>query len=336
VRIGAHESIAGGMPLAVERAVADGCESLQVFNKSSSQWKAKPLTREECETFRAAVDEAKLPVVSHGSYLVNLAGPEKVLFEQSVHAFAEELERCDRLGIPWLITHPGSHKGAGEAEGIERIAGAIDRIYDAHPGLSTNVLLENTAGMGACLGWRFEELGAIRAASKHARRIGICFDTCHAFAAGYDMRTREGYENTWAQFERHVGLVHLKAFHLNDSKKDLDCRVDRHESIGDGFIGKETFRFLVNDPRFAHTPGMLETPPLESGEMSFKKNLKRLRALREKTPSDGAQGRAKPDPERKGEAPSPGRALPATPRRRASPPKARKAPRAPAPRARSK
>lgn len=283
VKIGAHESIAGGMPLAVERAVADGCESLQVFNKSSSQWKAKTLTREECEAFRSATEEAGLPVISHGSYLVNLAGPDAAMFEMSVKAFAEELERCDRLGIPWLVTHPGSHKGTGEEQGIERIAGALDRIFDAHPGLSTNVLLENTAGMGACLGWRFEELGAIRKSMRHAKRVGICFDTCHAFAAGYDMRTKAGYDRTWKEFDREVGLKTLKAFHLNDSMKDLNCRVDRHESIGDGFIGKETFRLLMNDPKFKDTTGVLETPPLESGEMSFKKNLKRLRKLRSAT-----------------------------------------------------
>ena len=281
MKIGAHESIAGGMPLAVERAVADGCESLQVFNKSSSQWKAKVLTREECEEFRRALDDAKLPVISHGSYLVNLATPDPALWKMSVAAFADELERCDRLGIPHLVTHPGSHKGSGEKAGIERVARAIDEIYDSRPGLSTDILLENTAGMGACIGWRFEELGAIRKSTKHAKRVGICFDTCHAFAAGYDMRTRAGYERTWKEFDREVGLKTLKAFHLNDSMKDLNCRVDRHESIGDGFIGKETFRFLVNDPRFAATTGVLETPPLESGEMSFQQNLKRLRRLRE-------------------------------------------------------
>lgn len=280
MKIGAHESIAGGIALAVERAIADGCEALQVFNKSSAQWKAKPLSREECLGFRAAVEDADLPVISHGSYLVNLAAPERSLLNMSMRAFAEELERCDRLGIPYLVTHPGSHKGSGAEAGVRRVAAAIDSIYDARPGLSTDVLLENTAGMGACIGWSFEELAAIRAASKHSRRIGICFDTCHAFAAGYDMRTKQGYEATWAHFDRTLGLTHLKAFHLNDSVKDLDCRVDRHASIGEGFIGKETFRLLMNDPRFAGTPGLLETPPLENGEMSFRLNLRRLRKLR--------------------------------------------------------
>lgn len=294
MKIGAHESIAGGMPKAVERALEDGCESIQVFNKSSSQWKAKVLTREECGEFRRAIDDAKLPVVSHASYLVNLCTPDPLLLKKSIAAFADELERCDRLGIPWLITHPGSpieHDALAEARGIERFAKALDSIYDARPGLATGVLLENTAGQGACLGWKFEHLGAIRAAAKHARRIGVCFDTCHAFAAGYDMRERDGYEKTWREFDRHVGLKHLKAFHLNDSKKDLSCRVDRHESIGDGFIGKSTFRFLMNDPRFADTPGVLETPPLESGEMSFKLNLRRLRRLREKPVSAAATPR---------------------------------------------
>ncbi len=288
MRIGAHESIAGGMPKAVDRAIADGCESLQVFNKSSSQWKAKPLTREECETFSRMIDDAKLPVVSHASYLINLCSPDPLLLKKSTAAFADELERCDRLGIPWLITHPGSPidgDAKAEALGIERLAAAIDSIYDSRPGLATGVLLENTAGQGACLGWKFEHLGDMRAAAKHSRRIGVCFDTCHAFAAGYDMRERDGYDAVWSAFDRAVGLRHLKAFHLNDSRKDLECRVDRHESIGDGYIGKSTFRFLMNDARFADVPGVLETPPLESGEMSFKLNLRRLRRLRDAAPA---------------------------------------------------
>ena len=281
MKIGAHESIAGGMPNAITRAVDDGCESLQVFNKSSSQWRAKDLSPEECAEFRRGLDEHGFPVISHASYLINLAGPEKKLHRKSVAAFAEELERCDRLGIPFLVIHPGSHKGTGLEPAIERVAKALDSIYDARPGLAANVLLENTAGMGNCIGNTFEDLAGIRAAMKHARRVGVCFDTCHAFAAGYDMRTREGYEATWAAFDRTVGLAHLQAFHLNDSKKDFHCRVDRHESIGDGFIGKETFRFLMNDPRFDRVPGVVETPPLESGEMSFRLNLRRLRRMRE-------------------------------------------------------
>jgi deoxyribonuclease IV len=280
MKIGAHESIAGGMEKAVERALEDGCESLQVFNKSSSQWKAKTLSGEEIELFRRGLADAKLPVISHASYLINLAGPDKKLHRKSVAAFADELERCDRLGIPYLVIHPGSHKGTGEDGGLERAAAALDSIYDARPALATNVLLENTAGMGNCVGNTFEQLATIRTAMKHSRRVGVCFDTCHAFAAGYDMRTYAGYEATWARFDATVGLSNLKAFHLNDSKKDLACRVDRHEWIGDGFIGKDLFRFLVNDPRFADVPGVLETPPLESGAMSFKLNLRRLRKLR--------------------------------------------------------
>lgn len=272
------------MEKAVERAVVDGCESLQVFNKSSSQWKGKALSGEEIALFRRGLEDAKLPVISHASYLINLAGPDKKLHRKSVAAFADELERCDRLGIPHLVIHPGSHKGTGEEAGLERVAAALDAIYDARPALATDVLLENTAGMGNCVGNTFEQLAAIRSAMKHARRVGICFDTCHAFAAGYDMRTRAGYESTWAHFDATVGLARLKAFHLNDSKKDLACRVDRHEWIGDGFIGKDLFRFLVNDARFASVPAVLETPPLESGEMSFKLNLRRLRKLRASMP----------------------------------------------------
>lgn len=297
MKLGAHESIAGGMEKAVERAVEDGCEALQVFNKSSSQWKAKTLGAEEIELFRRGIAEHSFPVISHASYLINLACPEKKLLRKSIAAFADELERCDRLGIPWLVIHPGSHKGTGEEAGLERVARAIDSIYDARPALAAGVLLENTAGMGNCLGNTFEQLASIRAQMKHANRVGICFDTCHAFAAGYDMRTREGYDATWAAFDRTIGLSRLQAFHLNDSKKDFHCRVDRHEWIGDGYIGKETFRFLVNDRRFDALPAVLETGPLESGEMSFKLNLRRLRRLIEKPaarsgPTEKAAGRA--------------------------------------------
>ena len=281
MKIGAHESIAGGMEKAVERAVDDGCESLQVFNKSSSQWKAKTLGAEEIELFRRGVAENRYPVISHASYLINLASPEKKMHRKAIAAFADELERCDRLAIPYLVIHPGSHLGTGEEAGLARVAAALDSIFDSRPALATNVLLENTAGMGNCLGNTFEQLGTIIGAMKHSRRVGVCFDTCHAFAAGYDMRTREGYEAAWAHFDATVGLSKLKAFHLNDSKKDLNCRVDRHEWIGDGYIGKETFRFLMNDSRFTDHPGVLETGPLESGEMSFKLNLRRLRKLRE-------------------------------------------------------
>jgi deoxyribonuclease-4 len=280
LKIGAHESVAGGLHLAIERALEDGCESLQVFNKSSRQWAAKPLTREEAALFRKELAASKLPVISHGSYLVNLARPKSDMHDKSVAAFADELERCDQLGIPQLVTHPGSCLGTDEDAAIERMAAAIDAIYDARPGLATDVLIENTAGQGDCIGWTFEHIAKIRAASKHGRRLGVCFDTCHAFAAGYDMREKKGYEKVWKEFDRVIGLAHLKAFHLNDSKKDLSCRVDRHESIGEGFIGKEHFRLLMNDRRFRHHVAVLETPPLESGEMSFQKNLRRLRKLR--------------------------------------------------------
>ncbi len=272
------------MPKAVERALADGCDSLQVFTKSSSQWKGKELSREECDDFGRAVDRARLPVITHGSYLINLASPDPLLWRKSVTALADELERCDRLRIPFLVLHPGSTTRDGsEDDGIGRVAAAIDDVFEARPALAADLLLENTAGQGACIGWRFEHLAAIRAAAKHGRRVGICFDTCHAFAAGYDLRRVEGYEAMWSAFDRVVGLRHLRAFHLNDSKKDLNCRVDRHAWIGDGFLGKEPFRLLVNDPRFADHPAVLETPPLENGEMSFKLNLKRLRRLEKRS-----------------------------------------------------
>ena len=258
----------------------DGCESLQVFTRSSRAWESKAIGEEEAELFRRGIRESGLPVICHASYLINLCGPRVDMHRRSVTAFEDELLRCDRLEIPWLVIHPGSCLGTGEEPAIDRMVAAIDAAYDEHPALATGILLENTAGQGDCVGHRFEHLAALRAASRHSRRIGICFDTCHAFAAGYDLRERAGYEKVWAEFDRVIGLAHLKAFHLNDSKKDLHCRVDRHEWIGDGYIGREHFRMLMNDPRFVDLPAVLETPPKENGEMSFKLNLRRLRKLR--------------------------------------------------------
>jgi deoxyribonuclease IV len=259
--LGAHMSIAGG----VGNALLDGkkvdCDAIQIFTKSSRQWAAKPYTGEEIEQFKINQKETGIAaVVAHDSYLLNLGSPDGALRKRSVAAFIDELERCEVLGVTNLIAHPGAHVGAGEAEGIKTIAKSLDEVHKACPAYKTKVTLEITAGQGSNLGYRFEQIGAIIDATKECDRLRVCFDTEHAFAAGYDLRTKEGYERTFSEFDEAIGLDRLAAFHLNDSKKEFHSRVDRHEHIGKGFIGIEAFRFLMNDKRFWGLPMCLETP----------------------------------------------------------------------------
>jgi len=259
-RLGAHMSIAGGLPQAIVRARAVDATALQVFVKSSNQWAARPFAPGEVASYRASSREAGLDrhTLAHASYLINLASPDETLWEKSVLAFRLELDRCDALGIPWLVVHPGAHVGSGVANGIARVAAALDRaLATAEQG--AGVLLETTAGQGTTLGARFEELGEILEASKHSDRVGICFDTCHAFAAGYEFRSAASYAETMAALDRAVGLARLHGFHLNDSKGDLGCRRDRHEHIGKGKVGLEAFRLILSDARFRDVPMVLET-----------------------------------------------------------------------------
>jgi deoxyribonuclease-4 len=254
-------SIAGG----VGNALLDGkkvdCDAIQIFTKSSRQWAAKPYTGEEIERFKINQKETGIAiVVAHDSYLLNLGSPDAPLRQRSVAAFIDELERCEVLGVTNLIAHPGAHVGAGEAEGIKTIARSLDEIHTACPGYKTKVTLEITAGQGSNLGYRFEQIGAMMDATKQNDRLRVCFDTEHAFAAGYDLRTKDGYERTFGEFDEAIGLDRLAAFHLNDSKKEFHSRVDRHEHIGKGFIGVEAFRLLMNDKRFWGLPMCLETP----------------------------------------------------------------------------
>ena len=258
--LGAHMSIAGGLPQAIARARAVDATALQVFVKSSNQWAARPFAPGEVASYRASSREAGLDrhTLAHASYLINLASPDETLWEKSVLAFRVELDRCDALGIPWLVVHPGAHVGSGVANGIARVAAALDRaLATAEQG--AGVLLETTAGQGTTLGARFEELGEILEASKHSDRVGICFDTCHAFAAGYEFRSAASYAETMAALDRAVGLARLHGFHLNDSKGDLGCRRDRHEHIGKGKVGLEAFRLILSDARFRDVPMVLET-----------------------------------------------------------------------------
>jgi deoxyribonuclease-4 len=270
--LGAHEAIAGGVSKAFARAEADGADCLQIFTRNARGWAAKPIDPEEAERFRKEAARTGKPTAAHSSYLINLASSDPAIRKRSWSALTDELVRCTRLAIPFLIFHPGSHEDA--EKGLALVAAGINHALDRVPG-RVRLLMETTAGQGSSLGWRFEHLSTIRKAVAGAlrRRVGVCLDTCHVYAAGYDLVTAKGYEATFAEFDRQVGLEHLGAFHLNDSKKALGLRVDRHEHIGRGAMGLEPFRRLVNDTRFAELSGYLET------DGQFRENLAVLRSL---------------------------------------------------------
>ena len=259
--LGAHMSIAGGVDKSLLLGKMVECDAIQIFTKSSRQWAAKPYTKEEIELFDINRHATGIgTVIAHDSYLLNLGSPDDALRKRSIAAFIDELERCEILGVTNLVAHPGSHVGAGEEEGIKTIARSLDEVHKACPGYNVRVTLEITAGQGSNLGYRFEQIGKMLDATKENDRLRVCFDTEHAFAAGYDIRTKEGYERTFVEFDEAIGLDRLAAFHLNDSKKEFNSRVDRHEHIGKGHIGVEAFRFLLNDKRFWGLPMCLETP----------------------------------------------------------------------------
>jgi deoxyribonuclease-4 len=279
MRLGAHESIAGGLHRAFDRAQLATCDAVQVFVKSNRSWAVKPLTEEEIAQFKARAEESGVwPVVGHTSYLLNLGTPDEALWTRSRDMLITEVERCEALGVEWLVLHPGSHVGSGEEAGLARVAQGLGEVHAATPGFRTQILLETTAGQGDSLGHTFEQLARIIELTPQGERLGVCLDTCHAFAAGYELRTVEGYAATMAAFERAVGLGRLKALHLNDSKGELGERKDRHEHIGKGYIGLEGFRNVLNDPRLAGLPGLLETPKGEELEED-RENLRVLRAL---------------------------------------------------------
>jgi deoxyribonuclease IV len=279
MKLGAHMSISGGLHKAFGLGERAGCDTIQIFSKNQQQWRAKPLIDQEIASFKAEQLRSGLgPLIVHDSYLINLASPKDELWEKSIAAFAEELERCAALGIPYLVTHPGAHTGAGEQAGLQREADAINRLFEQGVGGDTMVLLETTAGQGSCLGYRFEHLARLIELIGRDERLGVCVDTCHLLAAGYDIRTPEVYDATFAEFDRVVGIDRIKAIHLNDSQKDLGSRVDRHAHIGEGCIGLEGFRALVNDQRFAELPMILETPKGEDLAEDIA-NLATLRGL---------------------------------------------------------
>jgi deoxyribonuclease-4 len=251
---------AGGVHRAVDHARTAGATALQVFVKSARQWASRPLAPDEVEAFRDGIvrEDLSAHVLAHGTYLVNLASPDDLVWRRSIDTLAAELERCRTLGIPSLVLHPGSHMGMGEAAGLARVVRAIDRALGR--GAGPALLLEITAGQGTCLGHRFEQLGWVLARVRRPERVGVCFDTCHAHAAGYDLRDRRSYLATFRAFDRAIGLARLRAFHLNDSKAPLGSRRDRHEHIGRGTLGLAPFRHLLNDRRFRGVPMVLETP----------------------------------------------------------------------------
>ena len=277
--LGAHESVAGGAYHAIARGKADGCEAIQIFARPSAQWRAKPLTSEEVSLFRSEHATVGWPVMSHASYLINLSAGDPVILAKSREALAEEMLRAEELGLDFVVLHPGAHLGAGAEAGIGAAAESLSDLYDRTRGVRVRLLLEITAGQGTCLGCRFEEMEGILARARGGHTVGICFDTCHAHASGHDLSTEEGYDRVFGHFARVIGLERLLAFHLNDSKTPVGSHVDRHAEIGDGYLGLLPFWRLVNDPRFAATPAVLETPSGPDQLPSFARNLARLRAL---------------------------------------------------------
>lgn len=278
--LGAHMSIAGGVGLAPLRGQEVGCRAIQLFTKSSNQWRAKPLTPEEIVRYRENLQAAGIALaVAHDAYLINLASTDPTLQQRSTAAFLEELERAEALGIPYLVTHPGAHMGAGEKAGLRQVANSLRDLLKQTKGYRVQVVIETTAGQGTSLGHRFEQIAVLLDQIGLPERTGVCLDTCHVFAAGYDIRTPHAYADVLGAFDIIVGIDHLKVIHLNDSKKELGCRVDRHEHIGKGAIGLGAFRCLVNDPRLRGLPMILETPKDGDFVMADRRNLDTLRRL---------------------------------------------------------
>jgi deoxyribonuclease-4 len=283
MRLGAHESIAGGLVNAFDRGQTATCDSIQIFTKSNRQWKARPLEDEEVAAWRERMHAEEesggiFPVVAHTSYLINVGSPKEETWEKSYNALKIEVERCEMLGIPYLALHPGSHLKAGEEAGLANIARALSQLHAETAGFETMVCLEHMAGQGTNMGTTFEQLAWLLEHTDQGERLGICLDSCHLYAAGYDVRTPEGYARTMEDFQRIVGLERLKIVHLNDSMHELGSQRDRHAHIGEGTIGLEGFRNFVNDPRLAGLPGLLETDKSDDLHEDIE-NLERLRSL---------------------------------------------------------
>ena len=278
--IGAHMSIAGGLDKAIERALAVHARVLQIFTRNTNQWKAKRLSRSDIESFRRARAESGLhSVVAHDCYLINLASPNEALRRRSVETLAEELLRCEALGIPFLVAHPGAHMGTGLREGCDRVAVSLDEVRAIAPAPHVSVLLETMAGQGSTIGRSFEELARIRERVKRADLVQFCLDTCHVHSAGYDIVSEPGYEQTIQEFDDILGLETLRAIHFNDSKTERGSLVDRHQHIGKGHLGTEPFQRMLRDPRLRAIPKILELPKGKDGVVMDRRNLALLRRL---------------------------------------------------------
>ncbi|HUP38479.1 MAG TPA: deoxyribonuclease IV [Vicinamibacterales bacterium] len=287
-RLGAHMSVAGGLPFAIARAQLHGCETLQIFSKNASQWRARPLPTTEISAFREAAKATGIsPIVAHASYLINLATTSETLRAQSIAALGEEVDRAEALGLLGVVLHPGARLTAPTEQALSLISTSLTEVLKARPRGKTMILLEHTAGQGSTMGATFEEIAAMIDGVKNSKRLGVCLDTCHLLASGYNLCSEDGYRATFETFDRLIGFARLKVFHLNDSKKPCMSRVDRHEHIGKGCIGLEPFRRLLNDPRFDHLPMILETEKSEWREKGKvvidpldEMNLNTLRGLR--------------------------------------------------------
>ncbi len=277
--LGAHMSIEGGAFKALDRGKEIGCDVIQIFTKNNNQWKSKPISIDEIKIFKDNINKTNVkPVASHDSYLINLASPKKDVYVQSLDAFCDEIDRAEALTIPYLVFHPGSHLDDTETNGIKRIANSINIILSKKSKINLTLLFETTAGQGSQLGYKFDQLGKIIELIKRKDKIGVCVDTCHIFAAGYNISTPSGYVQTFEEFDKVIGLDRIKLFHLNDSKRELRSRIDRHEHIGKGMLTLTAFKLLLQDKRFQHLPMILETP--KGKDMKEDKiNLKVLRSL---------------------------------------------------------
>ena len=263
--LGAHVSTAGGVDKSIARAVEIGCTAVQIFTRNPSQWSSPPISDETARAFRESLAASPIrAVVSHDSYLINLATPDADLAERSIAAMVDEIDRADILGIPVVVTHLGGHMGAGDDAGLALLAERLDRVADRRPDSRVKIALETTAGQGTSLGWRFEHIAEVFARVAEPNRLSTCFDTCHVHVAGYDIVTEEGFAETWREFDRIVGMQRLVAIHLNDAKKARGARVDRHEHIGKGTIGDTPFLWIVKNRMFADIPKLVETPDAET------------------------------------------------------------------------
>ncbi len=277
--LGAHTSTAGGVSKAVERAEKLGFTAMQIFTKNNNRWQAKPLEEKEIERYKSLIEKSNIGyVVSHDSYLINLCAKDETNLEKSRNAFVDELTRCEQLGIKYLNFHPGAHGGKGEDYGLKLIAESINWAHAKTPGFNVSSMLELTAGQGTNLGYKFEHIAKIIDMVEEKERMSVCIDTAHIFAAGYDLRSESAYSRTMTEFDETIGLERLRCFHMNDSKKELGSRVDRHEHIGKGFIGLEGFANIMNDERLFRVPKILETPKGKE-QLEDLENLKVLRSL---------------------------------------------------------